>query len=197
MAEPQRHREHRATRPRRNHEDTKTRRHHKDPSIVRRGPHRRAAGDRCAEPLSRTTAFVPAVRPSGLRSRRAQASPLTMFGLGWGLEQSRSSRYECGGTDAPCASDGVKTVWDERSRSEQTGFATGAGDHRIAGVAAAPHRATSPTQGTLLCVLCVFVVATVVHSVSSVTLWFVLYAVSESHGSRLRRRRGRPRSAAP
>ncbi len=88
---------HRATRPRRNHEDTKTRRHHNAHSIIRRGPGRRAARDRWAWRPLRARAPVTAPRPSGLRSRRAQASPLAL------IRSSRSSRYECGGTDAPLA----------------------------------------------------------------------------------------------
>ncbi len=36
---------------------------------------------------------------------------------------------------------------------------------------AAPLRATSPTEAPLLCVLCVFVVATILRSVASVPLW--------------------------
>jgi hypothetical protein len=49
------------------------------------------------------------------------------------------------------ASAGAKIVWDERLRSEQTIFAPGAGDHRIAGVAAAPLQVPLFTQESPLC----------------------------------------------
>ena len=157
---------HRASRPHRNHEGTKTRRKHKARSIIRRGPGSRAARGRWERVQPRTQASGSAPTPSGPRSRRAQASPLAL------IKDPRSSRYECGETDAPCASAGVKTVWDERSRSEQAGFAPGGGDHRIAGVSAVPLRAASLKQVPLLCGLRVFVVATALASVPSVPLWF-------------------------
>ena len=70
------------------------------------------------------------------------------------------------------ASAGGKSDRDGCLHPERSGFSPGAGDHRIAGVAAVPLQATLPKQVPLLCVLRVFVVATVFASVSSVSLWF-------------------------
>jgi hypothetical protein len=91
---------------------------------------------------------------------------------GVGLKRRRSSRHDHGGTDAPCASAGGKSDRDGCLHPERSGFSPGAGDHRIAGVAAAPLRATSSPQVSHLCVLRVFVVATILRSVCSVPLWF-------------------------
>ena len=86
--EPQRHR---ATQSHRKHEGTKTRSHRNVPtdhadnadggspkSSAWRGPRRRrtTTGDRWNGSSLRTRAFVAVTRSSGLRSRRAQASPL-------------------------------------------------------------------------------------------------------------------------
>lgn len=150
--------------PRQNHEDTKTRRHHEAPSIVQRGPGRRTA----AEPLGRTTAPNASVRCSGSTQRHALSESACLAShvdQRFAFEQARPRRNQ----RALGALAGVKPGGYERLRSEQTGFAPGAGDNQIAGNSAAPLRATSPTQVSLLCVLCVFVVATIL-SVLSVSL---------------------------
>jgi hypothetical protein len=153
--EPQRHRDTERAQSRvssqpRRHEDTKESQSSLD---YRRGPGRRAAVDRWERMQPRTQASGAAPTPSGPRSRRARASPLTL------IKVPRSSRYECGGTDAPCASAGGKSDRDGCLHPERSSFPPGAGDHRIAGVAAAPLRATSPTEVSPLCDSFVFFVS--------------------------------------
>jgi len=89
------------------------------------------------------------------------------------MKDPRSSRYEYGGIDALCASAGGKPDRNGCLHPERSGFSPGAGDLRIAGVAAAPFQATSPTPVSLLCVLGVFVVATIFGSVSLCLCGFV------------------------
>ncbi len=78
------------------------------------------------------------------------------------FEQARMRRDR----RAASASAGGKSDRDGCLHPERSGFSPGAGDLRIAGVAAAPLRATSSPQESLLCVLRVFVVATILGSVS-------------------------------
>ncbi len=131
----------------RRHEVAESQRHkeNRGNSIVRRGPGRRAARDRWVEPLPRTQALVAASRATGPRSRRAQASPLTL------IRDSRSRRYEYGGTDAPCASAGGKPDRDGCSHPERSGFSPEGRRLRIAGISAGSLQATYLTQVSGLC----------------------------------------------
>jgi len=102
---------------------------------------------------------------AGLASRVDQTSA---------FEQVRTRRDR----RAASASAAVKHGGDESLRSEQTGFAPGADDHWIAGVAAAPLRATSPTQVSPPLCLCVFAPLRFFLCAPlrvSVPLWFVRY----------------------
>ncbi len=165
-------RRHRASCRRRNHEDTKTRRNHKATRLPARsrppggqGPVGRAAAPN-ASVRSSDSPHRPALSESaGLASQTFSdwAGSQTLA-----LEQARPRRNR----RAASASAGGKSDRDGCLHPERSGFSPGAGDLRIAGVAAAPLQATSPTQVSLLCVLRVFVVATVLASVSSVPLWF-------------------------
>jgi hypothetical protein len=106
-------------------------------------------------PLGRATVPNASVRRSHSTQRPALSESTGLASRvdqNLAFEQARMRRDR----RAASASAGAKTVWDERLRSEQTGFAPGAGDHRIAGVAAAPFQATSPTPAALPLRLCVF-----------------------------------------
>ncbi len=110
-----------------------------------------AAGHRWSELPLRTPAFVAAVRPSGLRSRRAKASPLTLFMGGMGLGRSRSSRHCRGGTDAPL----VRRP-GERPTVTDAGIRNWRALQRQPAIVRSPAfppalQATSSTQATSLC----------------------------------------------
>jgi len=120
----------------------------------RRGPDRRrtTAGDRWAGSSLRTQAFVAVARSSGLRSRRAQASPLPSSPVVRWIapllplkKKSRRNRR------APGALAGGKHGCDERSRSEQTGFSPVGGDRQIADVSA-----VNPRHCRIKDVICVY-----------------------------------------
>jgi len=135
--------------------NTKTRRHKGRPSIPIcpqitqinadslprdstewRGPDRRRTtpGNRCIGSSLRTRVFVAMARYSGLRSRRAQASP-PLISCGcmdrFSLPNRRRARRN---RRAPGPSSGGKHGCDERSRSEQTCFSPVVGDRKIADV---------------------------------------------------------------
>ena len=166
----------------------------------RRGPDRRrtTAGDRWAGSPLRTQAFVAVARSSGLRSRRAQASPLPSSPVVRWIapllplkKKSRRNRR------APGALAGGKHGCDERSRSEQTGSSPVGGDRKIADVSAVNRRhcrikdaiwaiwvicgqfARAGGRPSCLCVF-VFAMSSVFFSVSlSVPLWFTRWAATK------------------
>ena len=114
----------------------------RDPSTWR-GPSRRrtTAGDHWAGSPLRTLAFVAVARSSGLRSRRAQASPLPSSPVvRWMAPPLPKKRKNRRNRRAPGTSAGGKHGCDERSRSDQTGSSPVGGDRKIADVSAVNRR---------------------------------------------------------
>ena len=167
-------RRHRANRPRHNHEDTKTRRNHKAtrssgevPAAGRPG----TAGSGCSLGRKRPDQH-PLPAACALGERRPRLS--NFFWLGWVSNAGARAGTTTAGPTRPARRPGRRSsgtnacVRSRRASSREAAIT-------IAGVAAAPLRATSSPQAPLLCAfaslrLCVFF--SVSPSVSSVPLWF-------------------------
>jgi hypothetical protein len=95
--------------------------------------------------------------PSGLRSRGAQAPPLTLISCSRSSKvrlrrDRRAIRLRPWATPGQVgASAGGKSDRDGCLHPERSGFSPGAGDHRIAGVTADPLEAISSTPASPLC----------------------------------------------